>query len=75
MKGAIGRQYDISTTLAMVYDRLLAQFERLKSQEGSIYVDKVIKKCAKRCEDLWESVQQVDRQAEHAEDESQDSTS
>eukprot|EP00977_Amphora_coffeiformis_P010742 scaffold2518_cov178-Amphora_coffeaeformis.AAC.1 len=38
-------------------------------------IELVIKKCAKRCEDLWESVQQVDRQAEYAKDESQDSTS
>lgn len=75
MKGAIGRQYDTNTTLALVYERLLAQFDRLQSEEGSVYVEKVINKYHSRCEELWTKICEAEAVNKYGEDDSWDSSS
>eukprot|EP00977_Amphora_coffeiformis_P004960 scaffold1057_cov154-Amphora_coffeaeformis.AAC.5 len=60
MKGAIGRQYDIDTTLALVGRRLIEQFDRLQTLEGEEYIEKVINKCYNRSKVLWEKIRAAD---------------
>jgi hypothetical protein len=47
IKGNVGRQYNENTTLTLVYERLMAEFQRLE-QSGHESVAGMIEKCAAR---------------------------
>lgn len=56
VKGGVGRQYNNETTLELVYQRLLKEFDRLLVS-GHDAVDGMIKKCASIS---WKFYQEMD---------------
>ena len=45
VKGNVRRKYSEGTTLADVYEQLLAEFEMVKDKYGRITIEKMIDKC------------------------------
>jgi hypothetical protein len=62
-KGNVGRQYNENTTLTIVYERLMAEFERLE-QSGHESEAGMIEKCAARTAELYQEIQNNDEDDE-----------
>jgi hypothetical protein len=71
VKGNIGRQYNLQTTLANVYERLNVKFERLQGS-GRASIDGLVEKCAKRTEEMYIESQQNDKDNDYDSDEDYD---
>lgn len=71
VKGNIGRQYNQQTTLAIVYERLNVEFERLQGS-GHAAIDGMVEKCAKRTEEMYIESQQNDEDDDYDSDEDND---
>jgi transposase len=57
IKGNVGQQYSIDTTLSMVLEHLDKEFEKLASN-GSQFIQKMIDKCAGKGMDLYKEAEQ-----------------
>ena len=56
IKGNVGRQYDIDTSLQDVHDRLLREVERMDFTSGIRYINSVIEKCFKKSQGIWDDI-------------------
>jgi hypothetical protein len=68
IKGNVGRQYDINTTLTIVYNRLMREFQKLQ-QSGHESINGMIEKCATVAKKFY------DKMDEEEGDESDDESS
>ena len=56
VKGNVGRQYTVGTTLEMVYERLLQEFDNLETPEGEEAIGKMIESCKRTSEKLFKDM-------------------
>ena len=68
VKGNVGRQYSIDSTLEIVYQRLLAEFANVERDEESS-VNKWIDKCAGIAEKMYQEIDKDDDEAESSDEE------
>lgn len=71
IKGNVGRQYDANTTLQIVYERLMKEFELLEC-EGHQSVEGMIEKCASIAERFYDERDDVDDLSENGENDDDD---
>jgi transposase len=76
IKGNIGRQYTVNTTLSMVLQRLDREFATLR-QSGAATINKIIEKCATKGKEMYDELQEqlddeYDEDDENSDDESAD---
>lgn len=63
VKGNVGQQYSVGTTLEEVYDRLMLEFGKLE-ESGHVSIVKMIEKCATTALQMWEEKKDDDNLVE-----------
>jgi transposase len=56
LKGNVGCQYEDGTTLRLVHNRLLCKVERMNTEEGKDYINRIIEKCYKKSYNIWQQI-------------------
>ena len=69
IKGNVGRQYSKESTLDLVYQRLVHEFDMLDSNEARGKLNSMIEKCATVALDFYNKMEEEDDTAEEEEDE------
>lgn len=59
VKGNVGRQYSKSTTMKLVYERLIAELHKLE-QDGHQLIEKMVDKCASLTKTIYEEILEAD---------------
>jgi transposase len=72
VKGNTGRQYNSETKLTDVRDRLIEEFDRLDTDEGIKYINKVIEKTFRLSKKLWDELHAEEEQEEAVEAQQED---
>ena len=59
VKGNVGRQYNIESSLQLVYQRLLKEFENLE-RDGQVVINKMIESCARTSKKFYDELEDDD---------------
>ncbi len=63
IKGNVGRKYSTETTLSIVHNHLMAEFERLEDQ-GHQNIGQMIEKCAEQAAAMYKEQLEMDEEAD-----------